>query len=56
MKAHMPEPRGEVAVSVLDGQLYALAGAAQGQDATPLVEAYNPQPTPGGRSRPFRGA
>src|SRR5689334_25073454 len=42
MKAHMPAPRGELAVTVLDGRLYALAGAAQGQDATPLAQAYSP--------------
>jgi len=42
MKTHMPAPRGELAVTVLDGRLYALAGAAQGQDATPLAQAYNP--------------
>src|SRR5215467_9751027 len=33
MKAHMAEPRGELAVTVLDGRIYALAGAAQGYDA-----------------------
>jgi hypothetical protein len=42
MKAHMPEPRGELAVTVLDGRLYALGGAARGQEATPLAQAYDP--------------
>ena len=41
-KAPMPEPRGELSVAVLDGKIYAVAGAARGVSATDILDVYDP--------------
>src|SRR2546422_2731019 len=41
-KARLPEPRGEVAVALLNGKIYALGGSARGRDDQQLVEEYDP--------------
>ena len=41
-KARLPEPRGEVAVALLNGKIYVLGGSARGRDDQQLVEEYDP--------------
>src|SRR5438552_17876389 len=41
-KARRAEPRGEVAVAVLNGKIYVLGGSARGRDDQQLVEEYDP--------------
>src|SRR5947199_1829452 len=41
-KARLPEPRGEVAVALLNGKIYALGGSARARDDQTLVEEYDP--------------
>src|SRR5262245_37244481 len=42
VKSHLPQPRGETAMTALNGKLYVLGGHALGLEATPLAEEYNP--------------
>src|SRR5437867_10170754 len=41
-KGRLPEPRGEVAVALLNGKIYVLGGSARGRDDQQLVEEYDP--------------
>src|SRR5207249_11131247 len=41
-KARLPEPRGGVAVALLNGKIYVLGGSARGRDDQQLVEEYDP--------------
>src|SRR5205085_11410419 len=41
-KAHLPEPRGEVAAAAAGGKIYVLGGSALGEDAQTLNEEYDP--------------
>src|SRR5439155_22368937 len=41
-KARLPEPRGEVAVAMLDGMIFVLCVLARGRDDQQFVEEYDP--------------
>src|SRR2546427_12701525 len=41
-KAPLPEPRGEVAVALLNGKIYVLGGSAGGGGDQQPVEGYGP--------------
>jgi len=40
--AHLPQPRGESAMTAMNGKLYVLGGYTPGNEASPRAEEYDP--------------